>query len=468
VNGSADTLVRADRASTASAAASTPFSPARQRIAIMAVSCAVALSTVSLGAVGVALPVIARELTLPPAATVWLISGFQLVLLATLLPFAALGERWGYRRVFLSGLFVIALTSFVCARSGSFGVLLAARLLQGLGASAVMAVNPALLRLSVPPDRLGKAIGLNAMTVAVFTALGPSLAAFVIARADWTWIFLLNIPWAAIAVVIGRFALPANPATPARGFDVAGALLNVCTFVLLASGLDRLTVHGYEALPQLALGAACGWAFVVHQRHKAAPLLPLDLLRNRVVRRCVGASVFAFAAQMAAMVALPFLLDHTYRRDVMSIGFIMMAWPLAVALMAPAAGWLEGRRIASWRLCVAGGGIMGVALLCIAALPADAGNGVLVVAMVLSGVGFGAFQTPNNRAMLGATPRERSGGAGGLQATARLTGQMLGASTVGTAYRLVPEGTIGAAGWALVAAAAFALLSAAFSLRRRG
>lgn len=449
------------------AGASDGLPPPRRRLALLAIGSAIALSTVSLGGVSVALPEMARNLGLAPATAVWLVSGFQLVLLATLLPFAALGERWGYRRVFVGGLLLIAIASVACARSRSFEMLLLARILQGVGASAVMSVNPALLRLSVPTARLGQALGVNAMVVATATALGPSLAAFVLSIADWTWLFLLNLPWAALALTVGAVALPeARPASERR-FDAVGAMLNVATFVLLASALDGLAAHGVAALPVLLAGVVCAVGFVAHQRRRPAPLLPLDLLREAVVRRCVGASIFAFAAQMAALVALPFLLHGVFGRDMTTTGLMMMAWPLAVALMAPVAGWLEGRHLQSWSLCVGGGAILAVALAALAAMPAGTGNAALVAAMTLCGIGFGCFQTPNNRAMLGATPRERSGGAGGMQATARLMGQMLGASAVGMAYRLAPLGTTNAEAWALAAAAAFAAASACFSLHRR-
>jgi len=207
--------------------------PLRQRrLAVLAVSCAVALSTLSLTSVSVALPVIAGDLGLSAANSVWLVNAFQLTLLATLFPFSAVGEQWGYRKIFLAGLALIGVASVLCALARSFELLLLARVLQGIGASAVMAVNPALLRLSVPGADLGRTLGLNAMVVAAASALGPSLAAVVLSVADWPWLFGLNLPWVVLAMALGAAVLPADARGAARRFDRVGALLNMATFRL--------------------------------------------------------------------------------------------------------------------------------------------------------------------------------------------------------------------------------------------
>lgn len=439
-----------------------------RRLAIWAVSFAVVLSVLSLTSVGVALPVIARDLGLVEADAVWLVSAFQLALLGTLFPFSAIGERWGYRSTFLAGLALITFSSIVCTFARSFEILLLGRVLQGIGASAAMAVNPALLRLSVPANRLGHVIGLNAMVVAVATALGPSLAAVVLSVASWPWLFALNVPWAVLAMAVGAAVLPrARGAAATAPFDVTGAVLNVVTFVLLASALDALAARGVAALPHLVAGVLCAVALVLQQRRRVVPLLPLDLMRAGAVRACVGSSVFAFAAQMTALVALPFLLHDGLGMDMLTVGLLMMGWPLAVAFMAPAAAHLESRGLSSSVLCSVGAGVMCAALLALAALPRQADESVWFGLLVLCGLGFGLFQTPNNRAMLGATPRERSGSAGGLQATARLTGQMLGATAVGVCFRLLPGQPEMAGAWGLMAAAAFGAASAVFSFQRR-
>jgi len=461
------TAMQGPAALAAAAASEEVLTPLQRRLATLAVACAIALSAVSLTGVSVALPIMAQDLGLQPATAVWLVSGFQLALVATLFPFAALGEQWGYRRTFAVGLVMIAVASVICSTADSFAWLLAGRILQGLGASAVMAVNPALLRLSVPAQALGRVLGTNAMVVAFATAFGPSLAALVLSAAHWRWLFALNLPWALLALGIGWFVLPRRIQAPDRRFDRGGALLNMVTFVLAAAALDRLAAGGWIALSLLTGSLVSGWILYRHQRHRSAPMVPLDLLRNREVSASAGASVFAFAAQMAALVSLPFLLHDVFRLSLLATGTTLMAWPLAVAFMAPVAGRCVDRQWSSTRLCILGGALQCVALLLMAGFADRLGYYAMVMLMVVCGIGFGFFQTPNNRAMLGATPRERSGSAGGLQATARLTGQTLGAAVVGMSFRLQPGDAAAACALALFAAAAFAAASAGFSLRRQ-
>lgn len=425
------------------------------------------LSVLSLTSVSVALPVIATSLQVEPAVAVWVINGFQLALISTLFPFSSLGEQWGYRRVFLSGIVLIGAASTACALSDSFAVLVCARVVQGLGASAVMAVNPALIRLSVPKARLGWAIGLNAMIVAIATALGPSVAALVLSVSSWPWLFALNLPWAVMALAVGAAVLPNYRAAQGRRFDRVGALLNVAMFVLIVPGVDALASRSWVGAPLVAAGMVCAVALFAQQRRERTPLFPLDLLRIPAVRLSAGASAFAFAAQMAALVTVPFLLINGFGRSMVDTGLIVMAWPVAVALMAPVAAWCE-ERIASAYLCAIGGGLLAASLLVLAMLPGSVHDVWLGLAMVLCGIGFGCFQTPNNRTMIHATPRERSGAAGGVQATARLIGQTLGTSVTGISFHALNAEPTRAAALALVLAAGFALLSGILSLRRHG
>jgi DHA2 family multidrug resistance protein-like MFS transporter len=440
--------------------------PARRRIALFAVYCAIALSTLSITGITVALPLIADDVSVPAGDVVALVSWFQVTMLAAVLPFAALGERVGYRRVFLAGLAAIAVASLVCAQASSFESLLAGRVLQGLGAAAVSSVNPAILRLSVPASRLGAIIGTNAVVVAVCSAAGPSVAALVLSLGSWRWLFVLNLPWACLAFAMG-WATPSAAGHAKGGFDFAGALLNAATFVLLGSGLGMLASHGATGVPVLLGGFALAMVFVLQQRRRERPLLPLDLLQLPLVRWTVAASVCAFASQVASMVALPFVLHVGMGLDLLTTGLAMMLWPVAVGVMAPAAARLEFR-IPTALLCATGGFTMAAGLLVLWLLSGTTQLVPIAIAIVLCGIGFGLFQTPNNRSMITATPRERSGGAGGLQGTARLLGQMLGATSVAMVFQLHPAGPAVAGADALLVAGAFAVGCGAFSLARRG
>jgi DHA2 family multidrug resistance protein-like MFS transporter len=238
------------------------------------------------------------------------------------------------------------------------------------------------------------------------------------------------------------------------------------TFGALISGVDLLTrTPNVAAGAALAIGGVVAGAVLVRREwSRPTPLVPLDLLRNRMFGLSVATSIAAFAAQTLAFVSLPFHLEDTLHRGQVATGLLLTPWPVGVAVAAPLAGWLSDR-VSAALLCAVGltllaSGFIALALLGAAPTALDIGW-----RMALCGVGFGLFQTPNNRMMLTSAPRERGGAAGGMLGTARLTGQITGA--VLTAILLEFMGARGEIA-ALVAAATFALVAAAISLTRLG
>jgi DHA2 family multidrug resistance protein-like MFS transporter len=158
----------------------------------------------------VALPTIAADFSAGPAASIWIVNGYQLAIVITLLPFAALGEIYSYRRVYLLGVSLFTLASIACVFARSLEALTIARIIQGFGAAGLMSVNAALLRYTVPQAKLGTAIGLNALFVALSSTIGPTLAGIILHSLTWPWLFVINIPLGVLAVVMGMKILPYN------------------------------------------------------------------------------------------------------------------------------------------------------------------------------------------------------------------------------------------------------------------
>jgi MFS transporter, DHA2 family, multidrug resistance protein len=434
----------------------------RRALAVVAISAAIAVTVLDSSMLNVALPGIARDLGVSPAAATWLLNAYQLTVVTTLLPLASLGESLGFRRVFLSGFALFGLASAGAALAEGFEALLAFRVLQGLGASAVMSLTAGLVRHTYPARQLGRAIGINAMVVAVSGASAPTLAALILSVAPWPALFAVNVPASLVGIAIGLRALPAV-AGSGRRFDGLGAALNVATFGLVFLGLDLLLHATLPALLLAAGGVAAGWLLVRRQRAQPAPLLPLDLLRLPVIAVAVAASVCGFAAWYASYVSLPFLLQAAGYGQV-ATGLVMTPWPLGMAVAAPLAGRLADR-VPTAVLCAIGMAAMAAGLLAVAAVPPLAGEVLALGAvMALCGAGFGCFQTPNNRTMLGSAPKARSGSAGGMQATARLLGTTLGTTVVALCFQVAGPGGPRAA---LVAGIGFAVAAGVLSLSRR-
>jgi MFS transporter, DHA2 family, multidrug resistance protein len=410
----------------------------------------------------VALPAIARDLHAAASASVWVVNAYQLAIVVSLLPLAALGEVVEYRRVFGAGLLLFVLASVGCALARTLPELALARAVQGFGAAGVMSTNGALLRLTYPARQLGRGVGLNALVVAVASVVAPSVASAILAVANWPWLFAVNVPFGAAALALGARALPRNTRV-AAGLDWRSAILNVLAFGPILAGLNLITRGGrlLGGAAALAFGAAAGTWLVRRSLHQPRPLAPVDLLRSRTFSLTVLTSIASFVAQMLAFVALPFFLQGVLHRNQVQTGLLITPWPLAVAVAAPVAGRLADRYPAA----VLGGLgllVLGAGLALLALAPADASGAGLAVRMALCGLGFGFFQAPNNRTMLSSAPLERSGAAGGMLATARLTGQTLGATLCAVLFSLGRAGPQ----FALAAAAVFSGLAALVSVSR--
>jgi DHA2 family multidrug resistance protein-like MFS transporter len=410
----------------------------RRYFAMLAIAIGITMAVLDGTVVNVALPSIARELGASPSAAVWIVNAYQLVIVATLLPMAAVGERVGYRRVYQVGIAVFTLGSLACALSDSLPALVAARVLQGLGGSAIMSMNGALVRHTYPDRMLGRGVGLNGLVVSIAAAVAPSVASGILAVAPWPWLFAVNVPFGILNSWLAMRYLPRSE-TSGRRFDRVSALLSIGMFALFFVGADAVVRGGTPWLPALALAGAVLAGLVLVRRNAGAPapLIPIDLLRNPVFALSVTASVCAFVAFIIAFVALPFHFASALGRNQVEIGLLMTPWPVALGLSAPIAGRLSDRMSAG---VLGGFGMLllasGLALLTV--LPADAGAFDIGWRMALCGFGFGFFQAPNNRTMLAAAPRARSGAAGGMLATARLLGMTLGATIVALVFHFAP------------------------------
>ena len=395
----------------------------RRNAAIAAVLAAMVLAVLDAAIANVALPSMARSLQVTPGMAVWIITAYQTALVMGLLPCAALGESLGYRRVFTMGVALFTAASALCALAPSLPWLVAARFLQGLGGAAIMALGIALLRMVVPPRELGAAIGWNALAVALSSAAGPTVGAVLLSGASWPWLFALNLPLGGLVLLACR-ALP-DLAGTARPLDRFSAALNAAVFASLVVGAEVLVERPVLAAALLTAAAISLAALIRREMPKAAPLIPLDLLRGESFRISVMASVCCFAGVTMGLLALPFYLQHSLGQDTLMTGLYMTPWPLTVAVAAPLSGHLAIRVPTAW-LCAAGGTCLALGLAAASLWPLHGSALPLVPITMLCGLGFGLFQVPNNRNMFLSAPPERAGAAGGMQGTARLAGQTAG------------------------------------------
>ncbi len=432
--------------------------------AILVVALGITLAVLDSAIANVALPTIARHLHASAAGSIWVINAYQLAITISLLPLASLGDRIGYRRVYMAGLALFTVSSLGCALATSLPTLAFARVIQGFGAAGIMSVNTALIRMVYPPEHLGRGVSINAMVVAVSSAVGPTVASAVLSVATWPWLFAINVPIGIAAFAGGLKALPRNTAHNTAPYDFLSAAMNAVVFGLLIFAVDGMG-HGEHrgyVVAELVAAGVIGYFFVRRQLDQPAPLLPVDLLKIPIFALSICTSICSFAAQMLAYVSLPFLMQDTFGLTQVQTGLLMTPWPLVIIVAAPLAGVLSDRYSAG---ILGGIGLitMTCGLLLLATLGAHPEPLAIAWRMAVCGAGFGLFQSPNNRAMLSSAPRARSGGASGMLGTARLTGQTLGAALVALIFGVAPQRgpTI-----ALYVAASFAIVAAGVSMLR--
>jgi EmrB/QacA subfamily drug resistance transporter len=400
------------------------------------VAIGVLMATLDSSIVNISLPSIARSFERPLGGVLsWVVIAYLVVIVALLLTGGRLGDLLGRKRVWQVGLVLFALSSALCGVAPSLPALIGCRALQGVGAALLMASSPALLTSGFPPAERGRALGMNALTVAVGVSLGPPLGGMISERLSWRWIFFLNVPLGLLGLLLAAWILPREQPRGAR-FDLPGALAIGVGLGSLTAALSFGHQLGWASAPILGGFAASALALVLFFRHEArhpAPLVDLSLFRDRMFRSAFISLVLSFLAMFGVAFLTPFYLENLRGLSAELSGRWMIAYPLAIALVAPLAGALSDKVGSRW-LAPIGLGTAATSLLLLGSMGEATPLLQLAAYLLLGGLAQALFQPANNSALLGAAPRDRQGVAGGLLATGRVLGQSLSAALTGAVF----------------------------------
>ena len=433
--------------------------------AMTCLACAISMSILDSYIMNIVLPTLAHDFKITPSTATWIVNGYQLAIVMSILPFASLSEIIGCRRIFLTGSIMFCVTSLFCAFSDSFTTLFIARIFQGFSASAIMSVSVALIKKVFPKKQIGRGMGINAMVVSISAASGPSIASGILAISSWHWLFSINIPLGITAFILGYKFLPRTDRDNNRKFDYISAIANAITFGLLFYTLDGFAHHGslVRLFIQLGVVIIVGYYFLYRQFHDPAPLLPIDLMRIPIFRLSIFASVGSFIAQMLAMISLPFYLQNTMGMSEVMTGLMITPWPVAAMFMGPLAGYLIEKISPAIIGCV-GMILFCVGLFFLSRLQVHSTHIDIIWRVALTGMGFALFQTPNNSEIMASTPAQRSGGASGMLNLGRLVGQTFGTTVVALLFSFVVKDK--ATATSLLVASALAAFTAVISIAR--
>lgn len=377
----------------------------------------------------IALPTLSRALEVDSSRTVLVVTAFQLILAMTLMPFAALGQRIGHRRLYCAGLVLHSSAALLCFLADSLVTLIAARSLQALGTAAAMSVAFGLIRGIYPSEHLGKGMAINTIANASGTALAPVVGGLILSALEWQWVFAAAIPFSLLALLASRAMPETEPHT--EPFDSMGAVLCAVTFGLMIIGLE-LATHGPSlsaALTVLVLGTTVAWWFVRHELKQPQPVLPIDLLAQPGLGLALLSNFCAVMASMTVLVFLPFWLQDSFGFGPAQVGGLLAFYAVGSVMIAPTSGYLSDR-IPVVKLCTAGMVIAACGILSVACIPDNPARWDIVWRLWLCGAGFGMFFSPNARLLIGSTPPKRAASAGSIVTTSRMLGQATGATLV--------------------------------------
>jgi EmrB/QacA subfamily drug resistance transporter len=383
-------------------------------------------------AVNVAFAPIVRAFAVPIPAIQWVVISYTLTYASLMLVFGRIGDMLGYRRLFLVGTGWSAAAFALCATAPSFGWLLAARVLQGVGAALVVSCGPALATSLYEEERRPRILGFYTMVFGVGGALGPVLAGLLVQHWGWSSVFTFRVPIALAAFALA-WGLP-NVARPATGerFDAVGAGLLVLAIGMLVLTLNQLQQMDEPVAWLVLSGSVCLIAsagFVAQERRVTRPIIDLRFFGDRDFALLNLAHVLLNLAGFAVMLLMPFYLDRDGGVTIVLSGFVLAASPFGITLAAPLAGRLAGT-VSPWRLALIGMAAMTLGQLPIGMVGARPPISLLLGAMALQGFGLGLFQVAYFDLATATIPREHRGVAGSLVMMTRTLGIVIGATTL--------------------------------------
>lgn len=413
---------------------------AKRFMAMIAVMTSTTMAVFDGAVVNIALPQIAQTLNVLPGTAVWVSSGYLLAAAMLLACCASLANHLGFRTLFAAGIALFTASSWGCALSSSLTMLVAMRVLQGIGGAATMSIGPAILRSIFPNRLLGQVIGLNALLIATSTAIAPIVGGILLSIWGWPWLFAINIPLGIAALILTLRVMPNDRSARHEPFDIWGGLLSAIALGALVMSANafahpatgsHLSSTVMKAVAYGITAIVAGVAFVIRQRHAPRPLIPLSLFSSLRFSLAALTSMVSFISQGITFIALPFLFQNAYGYSALQSALLFMPWPIGIILAAPQAGKLSDRYPPAL-ISTCGLGCFAIGLVLLANLSLHASIINIVLSSLVCGIGFGCFQSPNNREMLSNVPRANASYASGGLAIMRISGQCLGAAGVGS------------------------------------
>ena len=387
------------------------------------------MATLDGSIVNIALPMMAGEMKVSISTIQWVVTSYLLTISILLLVWGRLSDVYGKKKIFAAGYIVFSIGSLLCSLSHALPLLVASRVVQAVGASAMMSLSQGIVTGTFPSSERGRALGFVGTMVALGSLVGPSLGGVLVNAFGWPSIFVINVPIGLIGSVLAFLVIPEiTEKTEDRSFDYSGTALFTTFILVLFMGLllvQQGTLPAYAVLPTLAVAALLLLLLIRREKRCDYPLINLQLFRIHEFSYGLSAAFLCFITINSTLLFIPFYLQDLRGFSALKAGLIISAYPLTTAVVAPLSGWISDK-ITYRPLTVGGMGVATAALILLATLRPSTPVPVVILYLMLMGAGVAAFQSPNNSSIMGSVPRTRLGIAGGINALFRNLGMVTG------------------------------------------
>ncbi len=398
-----------------------------KRITLFVVTLAAFLTPFDGSAVNIALPSIGKEFSMDAVSLGWVATAYLLASAMFLVPFGRVADIYGRKKIFTVGIFIFTAASFsmVLCRSGA--MLICLRIVQGSGSAMIFGTGVALLTSVFPARERGKALGINVAAVYLGLSVGPFLGGLLTSHFGWRSIFLVNVPLGLIAMALVSFKLREEWAE-AKGekFDLFGSIIYCFGLVAIIYGFSSFSQwRAMVSASLLLLGSLGIFAFVAWEMKVKNPVLNIGLFRgNRAFALSNLAAFIHYSATFAVAFFLSFYLQYIKKLNPQNAGMILVFQPVVMVVCSPFAGRLSDR-IEPRIVASMGMALTAVGLFLLTFLDGNTTSEFIIADLILLGLGFGLFSSPNTNAVMSSVEKRFYGVASGTLGTMRLTGQML-------------------------------------------
>jgi EmrB/QacA subfamily drug resistance transporter len=388
------------------------------------------MSVLDASIVNIAMPAISSDLKIPMNRAEWAVSFYIILICMLITLFGKLGDEIGKIRIFRAGMVIFVLGSLVCGLSHSLTMLLAGRLVQGLGASMTMATNYGIITQIFPRNRRGRALGILNSFVSLGSIAGPGIGGLVLQAWHWQDIFMINVPIGIVTFVLGLFVLPRNAHSWHFNLDGGGFLLWALAILSLFTAIfwgQEIGFTQWRILGLIVLAIILFGLFYHVEQHQDQPMLNFKIFSNHEFTVGLTCALLVFTTTFFANVLMPFYLEKTLALSAFAAGIVLMGIPIMMLITAPISGSLADSHGAQG-LTFTGLVILTLAEAYFAIMSPNHPFGLMVVAICLSGIGIGMFQSPNNSIIMSSVSKKYLGIAGSLNGLAREIGMIFGMS----------------------------------------